>query len=85
MDDLDDLTPEELQDVCDRVLAIQMKMTAADLNLGASMLTASVGARRLARALRASESAEFDHLRAESDLLEVEVAASSWYPEADRG
>ncbi|MER6766444.1 MULTISPECIES: hypothetical protein [Amycolatopsis] len=61
-----------------------MKMTAADLNLGASMLTASVGLRRFARAFRAAQAAEFEHLRAQPDLLEIEVAACAWYPEARR-
>lgn len=77
-------TPEELQDLADRVRVYWLQKTAAQLQLQAAIVTAAIAARGFARAVRWAELKQFDELRQHPDVLEIEIATGAWYPEAGR-
>jgi hypothetical protein len=75
-----DLTPEEQQDLLDRVRALQMRHTAAHLQLAAALVDTTIAVRGFVRVVQAVEAAQFADLRTHPDVLELDVATDAWYP-----
>lgn len=73
---------DEQADLITRMSIARMTLAKAKLTLGIACGEATIAMRGFVRKVRAAEAAQFDELREHPDVLELDVAAAAWYPQA---